>query len=65
MTTEIPPTRPTSGEQKQPAPEVLERPQRQRFTAEQAIETRLTDGHLDSGGGHQLLAMVPQRLSRC
>ena len=34
MTTEISPTRPTSGDPPQPDPEVLERPQRRHFTAE-------------------------------
>jgi len=34
MRTEIPPTRPTSGEQSPPDPEVVERARRRRFTAE-------------------------------
>ena len=34
MTTEISPTRPTSEDPPPPDPEVLERPQRRRFTAE-------------------------------
>jgi len=34
MTTEIEPTRPTSGEQKRPDPEVVERARRRTFTAE-------------------------------
>ena len=41
MRTEIPPTRPTSGEQSPPDPEVVERARRRRFTAEYRMGLRV------------------------
>ncbi len=43
MTTEIQPTRPTSGEQKRPDPEVVERARRRTFTAEYRMAIRGVD----------------------